>query len=388
MSPQSKKEYLKSIVHRYKKANRKDKKNILDEFCNVCGYHRKYAIKLLNNTFARVNPKPKKQKKKGRRSVYNKKTIINALKEIWKASNFPCSKILKAIIPIWLPGYEETFSSLSCEDKKLILAISPATIDRLLKPIRPKINKRGLCTTKPGTLIKKRIPIQTNQWDESRPGFVESDTVAHCGSSTAGQYALTIDLVDIATGWTEQRAIWGKGQLGVRDNLAHIESTLPFPLLGFDSDNGSEFLNYHILRFYQNRKKPVKFTRSRPYYKNDNAHVEQKNWSIIRQELGYDRFDNPDIVPLLNELYCNEWRLYNNFFRPSVKLISKKRAAAKIIKKHDAPKTPHQRILESSYIAKSTKDALNAIFSLLNPFVLRKAIDAKTDNILKLASPY
>lgn len=381
MSPKSKKEYLKSIVPRYRKADRKQKKIILDEFCNVCGYHRKYAIKLLNNTLVRVIQKPKKNKKSGRRPKYNKKPIINALKKIWESSNYPCSKRLKFIIPIWIPHYETEFEFLSEENRSLVLKISPASIDRLLKPIRPKFNKRGLSTTKPGSLIKKRIPIQTNQWDETKPGFVEADTVAHCGSSTAGQYALTIDLVDIATGWTEQRAIWGKGQLTVKKQINHIEQALPFPLLGFDSDNGSEFLNYHLLHFFTERKRPVKFTRSRPYKHNDNAHVEQKNWSIIRQWLGYSRFDNPETVPLLNNLYTSEWRLYHNFFLPSVKLIDKKRIGSQIIKKHDDPRTPFQRLLASKHISNNIKHSLEKQFLSLNPFKLLSAIEKKLDLI-------
>jgi hypothetical protein len=229
--------------------------------------------------------------------------------------------------------------------------------------------------------LRKQIPIKTNQWDESRPGFVEADTVAHCGDSLSGMFAYTVDFVDIATGWTEQRAVWGKGETGVLEQIKDIELVLPFPLLGFDCDNGGEFLNYHLHRHFAERKQPVHFTRSRAYHKDDNAHVEQKNWTQVRQWLGYDRLDNPKVVPLLNNLYTKEWRLFHNFFCPSVKLIAKERIASKTIKRHDSPKTPYQRIMESPHIQQSVKLALSKQLEKLNPFLLRKAMDRKLKNI-------
>jgi hypothetical protein len=257
------------------------------------------------------------------------------------------------------------------------------TIDRLLKPTRIKYKGRGRSTTKPGSLLKKHIPIKTNQWDETRPGFLEADTVAHCGESMAGMFAFTIDCVDIATTWTEQRAVWGKGETGVMEQIEDIEDSLPFTLLGFDSDNGSEFLNYHLLRHFTERISPVQFTRSRPYHKDDNAHIEQKNWTHVRQWLGYDRLDNPQGVPLMNDLYKSEWRLYHNFFMPSVKLLEKKRIASKTIKRYDSPKTPYQRVLESTHISQSIKNALTKEFENLNPFKLKKAMEKKLDKIFK-----
>lgn len=208
---------------------------------------------------------------------------------------------------------------------KALLRISASSIDRLLKPARVHYRGRGRSTTKPGTLLHKQIPIKTNQWDETRPGFLEADTVAHCGDSTDGQYANTIDTVDIATGWTEQRAVWGKGEAGVLEQIKDIENTLPFILLGFDSDNGNEFLNHHLFRHFAKRKEPIQFTRSRAYHKDDNAHIEQKNWTHVRLWFGYHRIENPKAIPLMNELYKSDaWRFYHNFFLPSVKLIEKK----------------------------------------------------------------
>ncbi len=209
------------------------------------------------------------------------------------------------------------------ENIKLLLKISAATIDRLLKPIRHRYKKRGLSTTKPGSVIKEFIPIRTNQWDETRPAYLEADTVAHCGHSVAGMFTYSVNMVDLATGWSIQRAMWGKGEYGVLEALRTIEGTLPFKIKGFDSDNGSEFLNWPLLRYFKNRKFPVTYTRSRSYHKNDNAHIEGKNWTLIRQYLGYERFDNPKIVKLLNEFYMTEWYYFINFFLPSSKLVHK-----------------------------------------------------------------
>jgi hypothetical protein len=273
-----------------------------------------------------------------------------------------------------LPGYIAIFGNLSFKTTNALLNISSATIDRILNHVRSHYKTKGRSTTKPGTLLRKQIPVKTNQWDESRPGFLEADTVAHCGDSLSGMFVYTINLVDIATGWTEQRAVWGKGQKGVLEQIKHIEKTLPFPLLGFDCDNGSEFLNYHLQRHFAKRKRPIQFTRSRAYHKDDNAHVEQKNWTHIRQWLGYERLDNPRIISLLNSLYVKEWRLFHNFFCPSVKLIAKERIGSKTIKHHDPTQTPYQRIMLSPYIQDPLKLSLSKQLEMLNPFILRKSI--------------
>ena len=381
MSSRSKREYLEAIYLRYKRASRKDKAIILDEFCTTCGYHRKHAIRLLKKFTRFIKPK---KKRRGRTPLYSKEAIVKPLKKIWLSANLPCSKRLKAVLPLWLPGYVQEYGSLPAEVTEALIAISPATIDRLLKPVRVKYKGRGRSTTKPGTLLRKQIPIKTNQWDETRPGFLEADTVAHCGTSMAGMFAFTIDCVDIATGWTEQRAVWGKGETDVLAQIKDIEVSLPFPLLGFDSDNGSEFLNYHLLRHFTERQQRVQFTRSRAYHKDDNAHVEQKNWTHIRQWLGYHRFDIPEIVPLLNKLYKTEWRLFHNFFCPSVKLIAKQRIASKTIKRYDNPKTPYQRVMDSPDIDPSIKQKLTTLFKKLNPFHLRKAMEDKLKKIFLL----
>ncbi len=384
MSPRSKREYVEAVHRRYKNASRQERTIILNELCANCGYNRKYAIRLLRKFKRFTKPKARKR---GKPSFYHREEILTPLKRIWRNANLPCSKRLKAILPLWLQGYGQCFGELPSDVNSALLAISPATIDRLLKPVRFQYQKRGRSTTKPGTLLKKQIPIQTNQWDETRPGFVEADTVAHCGDSLSGMFVYTLDIVDIATGWTEQRALWGKGEAGVLQQLEDIENALPFPLLGFDSDNGSEFLNQHLLRHFSQRNQPVQFTRSRPYHKDDNAHIEQKNWTHIRQWLGYQRLDNPLIVPALNELYRREWRTFHNFFCPSVKLLDKQRIGSKTIKHHDLPKTPCQRIIESPHIQQKTKSQMTNYLESQNPFLLRKSIEEKLKKIFSLIPP-
>ena len=378
MSPRSKKEYVETIFLRYKQATREQKILILNEFCATSGYHRKHAIRLLRKYKRFQKPKPKKP---GPAPIYAQPSILKVLKKIWRGANLPCSKRLQAIIPLWLPGYVQSFGNLSPNVSQALLKISPATIDRLLQPTRLHYKKRGRATTKPGTLLRNQIPIKLNQWDESRPGFLEADTVAHCGNSLLGMFAYTLDCTDIATGWTEQRAIWGKGETGILEQIRHIEKSLPFPLLGFDSDNGNEFLNHHLFRHFTQRKEPIQFTRSRPYHNEDNAHVEQKNWTHVRQWIGYDRLDNPQTIPLLNDLYTQEWRLYHNFFSPSAKLLEKERIGSKTLKHHDSPKTPYQRILQSPHISLQVKQTLSKQLASLNPFMLRKIMNQKLKKI-------
>lgn len=376
MNMNAKNQYLKEIRIRYITADKPEKISILNEFCLNCSYNRKYAIRLLH----KGHISPTKRKRMGRHTKYHSENIVDFLKCIWITTNTICSSRLKAVIPTWLPFYDK---SLSRTDKELLLNISPRTIDRLLKPLRTCHGKLGLSTTRPGSLLKKHIPIKTNQWNEFRPGFIEADTVAHCGNSGSGQFVHTLNIVDIATGWTEARALWGKGQTGVFNALNSIKSSLPFNILGFDSDNGSEFINYYLFSFFLHQK--ISFTRSREYYKNDNAHIEQKNWTNIRQYLGYLRFDNSEILPLLNDLYLNEWPLFFNFFIPSVKIIKKERVGAKLVKKHDPPKSPFQRLLDSEHVNNKTKRELSDKFATLNPFLLQKEILKKISAILSLA---
>ena len=382
MSPTSKNEYFLSVYKRYGESSRLGKRSILDEFCQNCAYNRKYAIRKLNKKLLR---RPKTLGRPGPKPRYIHPDIQKPLREVWLSANMPCSKRLKAILLLWLPSYQMEFGALDLGVLKALKQISPATIDRTLHRFRLRYRGTGRCTTKPGLLLKSHIPVKTNQWDETRPGFIEADTVAHCGTSMAGEYVLTLDTVDIATGWTEQRAVFGKGESQVLEQLKDIEVSLPFPILGYDCDNGGEVLSRPIWRYFVDRATPVEFTRSRAYHKDDNAHVEGKNWTHVRQWLGYRRFDDPRIAALLNDLYRNEWRLLQNFFLPSVKLTDKKRIGSKIVKIHDDPKTPYQRVLESKFVTSKVKERLQDPFKTLNPFKLRRTINEKIARIHRLA---
>jgi len=382
MGPQSKKEYMETIYLRYKRATKRAEKSaLITELCITCNWHRKHAIRALKKFKRFTKPKPKKR---GKASVYNLPSVLGPLKRIWLTAGQPCSKLLKPTIKLWLPFYAQEFGAIPLNAIKALRRISPATIDRVLKPVRLKYTKRGRSTTKPGTLLRKSIPIKTNQWDETRPGFLEADTVAHCGDTVEGIYVNTVNFVDIATGWTEQRAVWGKGEASVLEQIKNVEVMLPFPLKGFDCDNGGEFINHHLIRHFSDKIIPVQFTRSRSYHKDDNSHVEQKNWTHVRQWFGYHRLEKQKIVPLMNNLYANEWRLFHNFFCPSVKLIEKKRVASKIFKRYDKPKTPYQRIIESKNVLPAQKQALKEQFTDLNPFRLRKAMEKKLQQIFNI----
>jgi len=379
MGHSEKKAYLDKIRSRYRKACKKMKAKILDEFCAVCGYHRKHAIRSLGAPFRRIKSKAKR----GSKSVYNKDYIIKPLVKIWLATNQVCSKKLKAALPLWLPFYEGEHGKLTDAAKAKLLTISHATIDRLLKPNKVKYKRKGLSGTKPGSLLKNQIPIRTDNWDITKPGFCEADTVAHCGNSLSGDFVWSLTFTDIFSGWTENRAIWGKGSGEVLEQIKDIEKRLPFKLLGFDCDNGSEFLNHHLIRYFSDRPKEraVQFTRSRPYRKNDNAHVEQKNWTHVRQFLGYERFEKKALVSLMNNLYSNEYNLLQNYFCPNMKLASKKRINSKYYKTYDQPQTPYQRLLISNDVTSEAKQKLTTIHQLLNPFKLRRSIENKIKNI-------
>lgn len=381
MTKQEKRAYFEAIQVRYQRASKSRKTTILNEFCEVCGYHRKYALRLLNA------PRYKRERivhKPGPVSRYNTPELLTALRQIWMASDQLCSKRLKEALPLWLPHYDSAFQTLPEGAHALLKSISVATIDRLLKPVRAEYKRKGLSGTKPGTLLKKHIPIQAGVWNVTQPGFMEADTVAHCGDSLAGDFVWSLTMTDICTGWTECRSTWNKGAYGVIEQIKAIQKALPFPLKGFDSDNGSEFLNWHLVNYFRDSKQPIQFTRSRPYHSNDNAHVEQKNWSCVRQLFGYDRFADPRLVKLMNGLYANEFSLLTNFFYPTLKLKSKSRVGSRWVKKYSTPVTPAQRLADHPDVPQSTKDRLSAQAKTLNPFQLQKQIQRKLKAIFKL----
>jgi hypothetical protein len=379
MCHKEKQAYRRAIHQRYAAASRQEKKRILDEFCAVCEYNRKYAIRLLHRSPWR------KKRKRGRKSRYAAPAFLKALLSIWQATDFMCSTRFKACMPVWLPFFEQTFGVLPWDIHDKLLAISRPTLDRVLKPLRIRYRK-GLCGTKPGSMLRNHIPIRTDNWDITKPGFMEADTVAHCGTSLGGDFVWSLTMTDIHTAWTEVRAVWNKGSHDVIEQVKDIERTVPFALLGFDCDNGSEFLNHHLWTYFTDRQRPVQFTRSRPNKKNDNAHVEQKNWAQPRHLLGYDRINNPDAVPLINDLCANEWSLYQNHFCPSLKLKSKVRIGSRYRKTYDDPRTPYQRVLESPDIPLQVKQALTLTHGSLNPFELKKTIERKLKAIFKLVT--
>lgn len=360
-------EYLVAIRQRYQLSSRHEKAGILDEFCAVCRYNRKYAIRLLGQ---RRRPT---RRKRGPRPIYDG-PVITHLKALWLATDQMCSKKLVAAIPLWMPFYEAECGGLDPAVRTKLLKLSPATCDRLLAPSRARFKQKGLCTTRPGRLLRNVIPIRPDKATMDRPGFIEADTVAHCGNSLEGQFAYSVTYTDIQSGWTDNRAVWGRGAAGVVEQTRAMEASLPFPIIAFWSDNGTEFLNEHLWRYFAKRKDPVHFSRSRPYKKDDNAHVEQKNWTHVRQLFGYDRIDRVELIPLMNDIYTL-WRFYQNHFSPARRLQSKTRINSRWVKKYDAPKTPYQRLLNSPHVSPKAKKALRTAHEPLNPFHLKKEIE-------------
>ena len=373
MSLPSKREYLQRIYGRYQRAGRIHKTRILDEFCAICAYHRKTALKLLNRPLHSG-----RRRRSGPKPIYHPKVILPALKAIWLASDQLCSKLLKAALPEWVQLYEQVQGPLPGPVRQQLLSISPAQIDRLLRPVRIRHPRRSLSSPNPGTLLRQRIPTRGGPPDTSTPGHVEADTVAHCGDTTAGDFVYSLTFTDLFSGWTELRAIWNKSGQAIRDHLKQIELQAPFEFKSFHADNGSEFLNWPLYRYLTGRQwRPVPFTRSRAYRKNDNAHVEQKNWTHVRQLFGHDRFEHPQLVGLMNDLYIQEWSAFQNHFRPTFKLHSRDKRGSRTIRQYEKPQTPYARLLASEQVSARVKARLRAEHARLNPFNLKKNIEDK-----------
>ena len=377
MSQRSKRELLDSVQPRYLKARKVEKQKMLDEFTAATGYHRKYALRLLKHGYPRRKGKPK-----GRQAIYRGE-VVSALEQIWEVYGRICSKRLHPYLPEGLKVLERCGEiQFSAEIKSLLLNISSATMDRCLRPVRVK-SSQGLSTTKPGSLLKKAIPIRTfADWNDDQPGFLEIDLVAHCGETTEGPYLNTLTCTDICTGWTEPLALRRHTQEAVRDALHAMRPDLPFPMLGIDSDNGSEFINDLLYHYCINNK--ITFTRSRPYKKNDQAHVEQKNWSVVRHTIGYDHLETEDEFLLLQSIYT-DLRIYINFFQPVLKLMAKERIGNKVLRRYDKARTPYQRILERKEVALEVKARLTHLYVQLNPVTLRTSIDQKVARLWKIS---
>jgi len=380
MSLKSKRELLEVVQPRYLKASKVEKQKMLDEFTLTTGYHRKHAIRVLKNQVRVQNHF--KRKTKTYKTIYRGE-VVQALEQIWEIYGHICSKRLQPFLPEAITVLERCQEIELCKDtKELLLKISSASIDRCLRPIRIK-SRHGLSTTKPGSLLKNLIPVRTfTEWNEERPGFIEIDLVAHCGSTTEGQYLNTLTCTDLCTGWTDVTALLHRSQEAVSGAIQLLRQRLPFPLLGIDSDNGGEFINDLLYRYCLNEK--ITFTRSRPYKKNDQAHVEQKNWSVVRHTVGYDRWETAQELTLLESIY-DDLRLYINFFQPSLKLIAKERIGNQTRKRYDTAKTPYQRILEREDISLPAKARLMNLYVQLNPVELRRRIDQKTAKLWKIS---
>ena len=368
MSQTTRNEIVAKLRRRYLSAGLEHKGKLLDQAQELLGYHRKAAIRALRAP--RIQRAP--HIITGRPVTYEPELLLPYLRPIWQATDYACGRRLVAMLPEWIPAYEEHERRVPAEVRDKLLAASGRTLDRLLEPLR--VQGAGRSLTRPGTLLRHQIPIRGSVWEEGKAGWLEVDTVALCGGTTSGEYVWMLDGVDYATTWVEVRAMWGRGQAGTLTALRDMEASLPFALLGLDSDNGGEFLNYHVMRWLQQRPRPVFMTRSRPYKKDDNAHVEQKNWTHVRQSFGYERHDNPEVVPLINTLIKKAYGPLLNFFHASLKLERKERTEGRLKRIYGEAQTPLARVLASAEVSPQTKQRLQHEKSRLNPFALKRVV--------------
>lgn len=382
----------KVTAKRYQQASKKEKKQILDEFCRTTGYDRCYARWVLRNQGRRVQVTPTlvlegdvaQRARRPKARLYDE-VVAGVLVQLWELLDYLCGKRLVAILPELMVKLEQ-FKELQLEPetRQKLLQMSAATADRILQPERRKHSLRGRGRTTPGSLLKHQIPIRTfADWNEQRPGFAELDLVAHDGGVGVGDYAQTLDMTDVCTGWTETIAVPNKAQVWVFAAINKARERLPFPLLGIDSDNGSEFINHELFRYCV--AQGITFTRTRPYRKNDNCYVEQKNYSVVRRAVGYQRFDTDKEGLLLNQLY-DTLRLYTNFFQPVMKLKSKERRGSQIKKLYDAPRTPYQRVLDSAQVSDDDKERLRQQYQQLNPAALKRGLSRLQKHLFALAT--
>lgn len=375
MSQKTKQEVMERLRRYYAKAGSEYKSQLIDQAIKLLGYHRKAAIRALNR-----KPVPVRTPAVilGRPREYEPEKLLKVLKPIWFAAFQPCGSRLRALLPEWLPAYEVDHRRVDSDLRESLLAASARTLDRLLAPLRIGLRRRG--GTRPGSLLRQSIPIR-GQWEEEGTGWLEVDTVALCGGSLDDRHLWMLDGVDIRTDWTEQRALENRGQHCTLAQLRDLEASLPFALRGLDSDNGGEFINHHVLAWLRERSLPVLFTRARAYHKNDNAHVEQRNWTHVRQHFGYERYDNPAVVPLINTLCKGALGQLQNHFLPTHKLAGKRRRKKRVIRLYGAAVTPYMRVIDAPEVSAQKKRELEQVHQRLNPFQLVRDIERQKKEI-------
>lgn len=373
MSKLTRKDYFRIMGKKYRTASKKRKGVILNDACDLTGLNRKVVARKLRQSWRKSRSKPETRG----RPVYYSEEAKQVLVKLWHAANDIAAERLHPFIPDLLDKLMAFGLVVSPEAEVQLRKMSLATVKRIVGGEKRRHTIRIGGTTKPGSLLKRQITVRYGRWDETSPGWCETDTVAHCGETLVGTFIYSLNLVDIATSWSEQIAIMGKGERVTVAGLNELRERLPFPLVGLDSDNGSEFINWHLQRY--TKKHRITFTRSRPYRKNDNAHVEQKNWTAIRQLVGYKRLDTPEQLATLNDLYANEWRLYVNFFQPTMKVkeTTKDQATGKKTKRYYQAMTPHQRLMAHPKVSTEQKALLQSIYDSLNPLQLQEAIQRK-----------
>jgi len=386
------KRIAEATAGRYRQAGKKEKGVMLNEFVELTGFARSYAALVLRNQgrVVQVNQKLRvrgdvgqKLPRPGRGPTYDEQTV-KVLVQVWRIMDYICGKRLAPVLGEMVERLLR-HNEVRCDvaTRKKLARMSAATIDRLLRPERQKYQLKGRSHTRPGTLLKHQIPMRTfTEWDEQQPGFLEIDLVGHDGGLIDSLHAFTLNATDVISGWNSSTALQNKAQVWTLEGLQKIRAKLPFPLLGIDSDNGSEFINETLYNYCQEHQ--ITFTRSRPYRKNDSCFVEQKNYSVVRRAVGYQRCDTDEQLRLLNQLY-EPLDLYTNFFQPSMKLQSKERAGARVKKQYDKARTPYQRLLDSSFIKEETKQQLRARYRLLNPAQLKRQIERLQRKLLATA---
>ena len=371
MSKETKEQVLSRLRRRYVTAGARHKSKLLDQAVELLGYHRKAAVRALRHTQARVLTS-KVNVVLGRPKTYHPESLLPILKPIWFSAFQPCGSRLHALLPEWLPAYELDHRRIASDLRRCLLGASARTLDRLIAPLRAGLARRG--GTRPGSLLRQSIPIR-GTWTEEGAGWLEMDTVALCGGALDDRHLWMLDAVDIRTDWTELRALENRGRGCTLKQIAHLESTLPFVLLGLDSDNGGEFINHHLAAYLEQRPKPVLFTRGRPYKKNDNARVEQRNWTHVRQHFGYERYDNPAVAPLINRLCAGALGQLLNHFLPTHLLKEKRRKGKRTVRVYGPALTPYARVLNASEVTPAKKAELQKLHEQLNPFALAREVE-------------